>query len=225
MDALVIPLLAAAGPWALALVAGIVCAESGLLAGFFLPGDSMLFATGVLVAAGVVPVPLGVVMAVVSLAACAGNQLGFFLGRRLGPRLLNSGGSRLLTAAHVARAQRFFAAHGARAVFLARFVPVARTVTPVIAGAAGMNGRRFLAWNVAGAVAWPGTLLMAGAWLGGVGLVAHHIALISLLLVGLSLIPAAVAGLRVLLARRSRRRAREVQHDDCPAVECAGPVA
>ncbi|MBZ5737175.1 DedA family protein [Nocardioides mangrovi] len=189
-------LLTSLGPLAVLIVAAIVFAESGILAGFFLPGDSLLFTTGLLVAHGTIGVPIWVVAPVVAAAAVAGDQVGYLIGRRAGPRVLSRPSSRLLTPAHLERAATFFDRHGPRAVVLARFVPVARTFTPVAAGAGRMPYPTFVTFNVIGGVAWTVLMLAAGYLLGGVALVSQHIELITLGVVAVSLLPAAVSVVR-----------------------------
>jgi membrane-associated protein len=189
-------LLTSLGPLAIVIVMGVVFAETGLLAGFFLPGDSLLFTTGILVAHGTIGMPIGAVIVAVSVAAFAGDQLGYLIGRRVGPRLLSRPQSRLLDPGHLRRASRFFDRHGPRAVILARFVPVARTFTPPAAGAGEMPYRRFIAYNAVGAAAWSASMLGAGCLFGGVPFVNAHIELLTITIVLLSLAPAGVALLR-----------------------------
>jgi len=189
-------LLTSLGPLAVLIVMAVVFIETGLLAGFFLPGDSLLFTTGLLVAHGVIGMPIAAVVVAVSMAAFAGDQVGYLIGRRLGPRLLSRPHSRLLNPAHLERASSFFDRHGPRAVILARFVPVARTFTPPAAGAGQMPYRRFLAYNAIGAVAWCASLLTAGYLFGGIPFVNAHIELMTIGIVVLSLAPAGVALLR-----------------------------
>ena len=197
-------LLTSMGPLAVLIVMAVVFAETGLLAGFFLPGDSLLFTAGLLVAHGVIGMPIGAVVVAVSLAAFAGDQLGYLIGRRLGPRLLSRPQSRLLDPAHLGRASSFFDRHGPRAVILARFVPVARTFTPPAAGAGQMPYRRFLAYNAAGAVAWCASLLTAGYLFGGIPFVNAHIELMTIGIVVLSLAPATVGLVRSRLRANPR---------------------
>lgn len=192
LDALLVSL----GPLAVLIVLALVFAETGLLAGFFLPGDSLLFTTGLLCARGTIGVPIWAVVPAVCLAAVAGAQVGYLLGRRYGARLLNRPRSRLLDPRHLERARTFFERHGARAVVLARFVPVARTFTPVAAGAGRMPPRSFASYNVLGAVLWCTSLLLAGYLLGGVALVGAHVELITVGIVLISLLPAALAAMR-----------------------------
>lgn len=209
MLAALTPFLLVLGPVALLVAMGIVFAETGLLVGFFLPGDSLIFTLGVLAAGGLLHLPLWLVAAGLLVAAVAGDQVGYLVGRRFGPRVFSRSESRFFARSHADRAQAFFAGHGPKAVVLARFVPVVRTFTPVVAGVARMPRRRFTAYNVVGALAWTTGLLAVGFFLGGVPLVAGHIELVAICLVVLSLVPA-LAG---LLRRRATRR---------PAVSPAG---
>jgi membrane-associated protein len=186
------PYLTALGSTGLLVVMVVVFAETGLLVGFFLPGDSLLFTAGVLTSAGALHLPFWLVALGVLIAACAGDQVGYLLGRRLGPRVFNRPDSRLFARANAERAQAFFARHGPKAVVLARFVPVIRTFAPMVAGVGLMPYRRFLVYNVAGALAWGLGLLTAGYFLGGIPFVAAHVELIVLGVVALSLVPAAV---------------------------------
>jgi membrane protein DedA with SNARE-associated domain len=130
------------------------------------------------------------------LAAFAGDQVGYLLGRRLGPRVFSRRESRLFGRENAVRAQAFFGRHGSKAVVLARFVPVVRTFTPVVAGVGRMPYRRFALYNAAGALGWGVGLLSAGYFLGGIPFVAAHVELIVLGAVALSLIPAAIALIR-----------------------------
>src|SRR3954452_14438902 len=126
-----------------------VFAESGLLFGFFLPGDSLLFTAGLLVAGGTyLHVPLWLMCALVSAAAVAGDQFGYLFGRRFGPALFRRPDSRLFKQENLNRAREVFAKYGARSIVLARFVPIVRTFTPIVAGASHMRYRTFLVFNV-----------------------------------------------------------------------------
>lgn len=216
MIAALTPLLMALGPAALLLMMGVVFAETGLLIGFFLPGDSLLFTAGILAAAGVIHLPFWVMAVGLFAAAAAGDQVGFLLGRGWGPRLLNRPDSRCFSRAHAARAHQFFARHGSKAVVLARFVPVVRSFVPVVAGAVQMPHRRFTLYNLGGALLWAVGILTAGFFLGGIPIVAAHVELIGMAMVVLSLAPAGLA-----LARRRRNRVPEVR-DGVP--DCASPL-
>ena len=205
MIAALTPFLMALGPVALLLMMGVVFAETGLLIGFFLPGDSLLFTAGILTAAGVVHLPFWVMAVGLFAAAAAGDQVGFLLGRRWGPRLFNRPDSRLFSRTHAQRAHHFFTRHGSKTVVLARFLPVVRSFTPVVAGAVRMPYRRFTFYNLAGALLWAVGILTAGYFLGGVPIVAAHVELIAIAMVALSLVPAGLA-----LAKHRRNRAPDI---------------
>ncbi len=133
-------------------LAVILFAETGLLIGFFLPGDSLLFAAGLVAAQGHLNVFL--VMLVAALAAIAGDSFGYFFGKSTGSKLFTRKDSRLFSQAYVTKAHVFFEKYGARSVILARFVPIVRTFTPIIAGASSMTYMTFLRYNVIGALIW-----------------------------------------------------------------------
>lgn len=196
MIAVLAPLLMTLGPIALLLMMGIVFAETGLLVGFFLPGDSLLFTAGILTAAGVVHLPFWVMAGGLFVAATAGDQVGFLLGQRWGPRLLNRPDSRFFSREHALRAHHFFSRHGPKAVVMARFIPVVRSFVPVVAGAVKMPYQRFMVYNLGGALMWAVGILTAGYFLGGVPMVAAHVELITIAVAGLSLVPAGIAFVR-----------------------------
>ncbi|MDP8970700.1 MAG: VTT domain-containing protein [Actinomycetota bacterium] len=135
-------------------VFGIVFAETGLLVGFFLPGDSLLFVTGLLVSQGILDAPLVVVLAGCFIAAVVGDQVGYAFGRRAGPHLFRRPDSRWFRQEHVAKAQAYFERYGARTIVLARFIPVVRTFAPVVAGVGTMPYRTFVTYNIVGALLW-----------------------------------------------------------------------
>ena len=180
-------------------IAVVLFAECGLLVGFFLPGDSLLFTAGLLAAAGRIA-PLWVLLLVLPVAAIAGNLVGWWIGRKAGPAVFRRPDSRLFKADHVDRSQAFFDRHGARTVLLARFVPVVRTFATVMAGASRMDLRRFALWSALGGVLWAGGLTLLGFWLGQVAVVREHVELFVLGVVALSLLPVVV---EVLRTRRS----------------------
>jgi membrane-associated protein len=163
--------------------------------GFFLPGDSLLFTTGLLVAGGLVA-PLWAVLLLLPLAAIAGNLVGWWIGRKAGPAVFDRPDSRLFTARHVERAQQFFERYGARAIVLARFVPVVRTFVTVMAGVAGMDLRRFALYSAVGGIVWTTSVTLLCFWLGQVALVRDHVELFVLGVVALSLVPVVIEGLR-----------------------------
>ena len=185
-------------------ILAVVYAESGLLVGFFLPGDSLLFTTGLLVAAGTyLHQPLWLVCLLASVAAVLGDQTGYATGRRFGPRLFHRPDSRLFKQENLAKARDFFDRHGARSVMLARFIPIVRTFTPIVAGAGHMPYRTFLIFNVLGGTLWACGVTVLGYFLGQVAVVTANIEFILPGIVAVSLIPVAVGYLR---ARRGRQR-------------------
>ncbi len=147
-------------------VALIVFAESGLLIGFFLPGDSLLFTAGFLTHAGILPINIHVLVLILFAAAVAGDSVGYTFGRKAGPKIFSKPDARLFKKSHVQTAQEFYEKHGGLAIILARFVPVVRTFAPIVAGVAGMHYKRFLAYNVLGAFLWACGVTYAGYFLG-----------------------------------------------------------
>jgi membrane-associated protein len=181
-------------------ILAIVFAESGLLIGFFLPGDSLLFTTGLLVADGTyLHQPLWLICLLVSVAAVLGDQTGYLFGRRFGPALFRRPDSRLFKQENLTRARNFFDRYGARSIVLARFVPIVRTFTPIVAGASHMRYRTFLSYNVLGGSLWACGVTILGYFLGQVAFVRSNIELILIGIVLVSVVPVAV---EVLRARR-----------------------
>jgi membrane-associated protein len=185
-------------------IMAILFAECGLLVGFFLPGDSLLFTAGLLVAGGLVA-PLWVLLVLLPVAAIAGNLVGWLIGRKAGPAVFDRPASRLFKAHHVDRARVFFERNGARTIVLARFVPVVRTFATVMAGAARMDFRRFALYSAIGGLVWTVGVTVLGFWLGHVALVRDHVELFILGVVVISLVPVAVEAVRS--RRRSSRTA------------------
>ena len=141
----------------------IIFAETGLLIGFFLPGDSLLFTAGILANQG--KLNLAAVLFGCFAAAVLGDQVGFTIGQRMGPRLLRRPDSRLFKREYIDRTEDFFDRHGAKTIVLARFVPVVRTFAPVVAGVGKMSRRTFISFNVIGAFIWVFGVTLAGYWL------------------------------------------------------------
>ena len=143
----------------------IVFAETGLLAGFFLPGDSLLVTAGLLAASGQ-GLSIAPLILLLSVAAMAGDSTGYAIGYHLGPRLFRREDSRLFHKDHLLRTQRFYEQYGAKTIVLARFVPIIRTFAPTVAGVGKMRYRTFLCYNVAGGIGWVASMTLAGFWLG-----------------------------------------------------------
>lgn len=176
-------------------MAAIIFAETGLLVGFFLPGDSLLVSAGLLGSQGYIDVwLLGLIL---SVAAVAGDTVGYSIGKASGPRLFTREDSLLFNRKHLLRAHAFYERHGGKTIIIARFMPIIRTFAPVVAGMGEMQYTRFLAYNVVGGVAWVWSMLLIGLFLGRTfpG-VASHIELLVVVIVLLSIMPAIIARLK-----------------------------
>lgn len=166
----------------------IVFTETGLLIGFFLPGDSLLVTAGIFAAAGALD--LGAAMIILAIAAIAGDQVGYWIGHQTGPRIFNREDSIFFHRKHALRAQRFYEKHGGKTIILARFIPVIRTFAPVVAGVGRMEYRRFVAYNVFGGLLWVWGLLLAGWALGRtVPNIEENIHLVIAIVIFLSILP------------------------------------
>ncbi len=143
---------------------GIVFAETGLLIGFFLPGDSLLFTAGILAAEDLLNIYLTILL--LFAAAIIGNSVGYLIGKKFGPKVFAKDNSLLFNKKHVARAEQFFQTHGWKTLILARFVPVVRTFVPVMAGIGKMPYWKFMLHNILGAALWIGSVTLLGFWLG-----------------------------------------------------------
>jgi membrane-associated protein len=173
------------------LVCGIIFVETGLLVGFFLPGDSLLVTAGIFAAAG--HLDLTVLLLLGGACAVAGDQVGYLIGRRGGRALYRRPDSRFFKRRHLEHTRNFYRKHGPKTIVLARFVPIVRTFAPVVAGAAEMEYRRFVSYNVIGGVLWVFSMTLLGYFLGS--LIPHidrYIHWVIVVVVFLSLLPAIV---------------------------------
>ncbi|ROQ80946.1 Inner membrane protein YqjA [Streptomyces sp. ADI92-24] len=189
----------------------IVFAESGLLIGFFLPGDSLLFTTGLLVTTDKLHTPLWLVCLLVALAAVIGDQVGYLFGRKVGPSLFNRPDSRLFKQENVEKAHEFFEKYGPKSLILARFVPVVRTFTPIIAGVSRMNYRSFITFNIIGGVLWGAGVTLLGAVLGKIEFVHKNIEAMLILIVLISVVP---IGIEFLRARSKSKKVAAAGDDE-----------
>ncbi len=147
-------------------VAAVIFAESGLLIGFFLPGDSLLFTTGFLINSGFLSIDIHLAVLIVFIAAVAGDSVGYTFGRRLGPRIFSRKDARLFKQEYIQRAQDFYEKHGGKTIIIARFIPIVRTFAPIVAGAGKMEYRRFISFNLVGGFLWAAGVTYAGYFLG-----------------------------------------------------------
>ena len=199
--------LSTLGNWAPWVAAAIIFAETGLLVGFFLPGDTLLFTLGLLVGTGVVGMPLWAACGLLALAALVGNIVGYEIGRAAGPAIFRREDSALFKRENVDRASAFFERWGAPAITLARFVPIVRTFITVVAGVARMDRRRYFFFSTLGAVIWAGGVTALGYSLGSIPFVHDHVdtifAIVEVAL--LAVVALSVAPILIETIRRRRR--------------------
>jgi membrane-associated protein len=179
------------------LLGAIVFAESGLLIGFFLPGDSLLFIAGFFSSSAAVEVSdvklsLPLVILVSTGMAIIGDQVGYIIGNKAGPAMFKRPKSRLFDPAHVDKAQSFFDKYGARTIILARFIPIVRTFAPVVAGVGNMHYRTFVRYNIIGGILWGTGLPLLGYFLGQFEIVKNNIEIAVLAVVAISVLPVAI---------------------------------
>lgn len=207
-------LLTSLGPWLLVGVAVVVFIESGVLFPF-LPGDSLLVTAAIL--HGALGVSLWKIVVVAMLAAIAGDQAGYWLGKRFGRGLFRDD-ARVLRTDRLDAAEDFFARHGSLALVLGRFVPIVRTYVPFAAGTARMRYRHFLVWNVTGSITWVGLMTLVGTLLGGIPGIASSIEGIMLVVIAISMLPMIVPVMRRRLAARRVAKGSDVPGAGLPDV-------
>jgi membrane-associated protein len=173
-----------------ALLAGIVFAETGLLVGLFLPGDSLLFTVGVVAGAG--RLDIFEICALLVVASIAGDQCGFFLGYRNGPRVFSRPDSRFFKQEYVVHTQAFYAKHGGKTLIYAKFVPIVRSFAPFMAGVGRMPYARFLSFNIFGGLGWVLSMTLAGYFLGEIPLIRRNFEKVVIGIVLLSVLPVAI---------------------------------
>ncbi len=190
------------GPAAMVLVSLVVIAETGLFIGVIMPGgDSLLFAVGVMIGAGVIDFPIWLACIVIAVSAVIGDQLGYFIGRKAGPAIFKRPDSKFFSQDNAVRAQAFFKKYGAKAVIFAHFVPVMRTFIPVAAGVGQMKYAYYLRYNLIGAASWGLIVPLIGYYLGSITFVRENVILVTLALVAVSFIPVV---LEVVKARKEK---------------------
>jgi len=204
LDKYLATLVANAGVWTYVILAVIIFAETGLVVTPLLPGDSLLFATGAIAAASTLNIV--VLLPLLMICAIAGDAVNYWAGTIFGERAA-AGRLPLVKKAHIDRTHEFFARHGGKTIFLARFVPIIRTFAPFVAGAGAMSYPRFATYNVVGGIVWVSSMLLAGYFFGNLPVVRDNFSLVILAIIILSLIPGIVA---VLQERARIRRSRAV---------------
>ena len=214
-------LIAGFGAFALLGVCLIIFAETGLLVGFLLPGDTLLVITGILTFSQVIDVPIWLVCLAIGFAAFLGGETGYLIGHKLGPRVFERKESGIFSRENVERTNRFFTRFGALSVILARFVPVLRTFVPIAAGVGHMNYKKYSLYNLIGAMVWGVGVTLLGYLLGYIPpvrqFVEHYIDVILLGAVALTLIPTVFHYIQsTIKARKARRLAELVAPDHAP---------
>lgn len=199
--------LLAAGGWAaLVLAIAFVFLETGVLVLAFLPGDSLLFTVGLFTATGIIDVPIWVTCSLLFIAAFAGDQMGFMLGRKAGPAIFKREQSKFFNPENVQRTHAFFEKHGPKAIIIARFLPVFRAFIPAAAGIGNMTYRRFITYNVVGALLWAVGVTLLGYFLGQIDWVREYSEYIIITLVLLPGIPILIEAIKALKVWRSTRK-------------------
>ncbi len=187
LDAHLAILLAEYGAWVYGVLFLIVFCETGLVVTPFLPGDSLLFVVGALAATG--GLDLGLVMLVLIAAALCGDNVNYFIGRWVGPRVFQTSEARWLNHRHLERAQAFYERHGGKTIIIARFVPIVRTFAPFVAGIGRMHYPRYLAFCVGGALLWVASLCVAGYFFGNIPFVKQNLSAVIMTIIVLSVMP------------------------------------
>jgi membrane-associated protein len=188
------------------MLAIIIFAENGILAGFFLPGDSLLITAGILIGGHRVTIEFLPLAAVLTLSAIVGETVGYYIGKTAGIKLYQRPNSRLFKREHLERAHKFYEKHGGQTIILARFIPIIRTFVPVVAGAANMEAKKFTMFNIVGGLLWVCGVMLVGLLLGAsVKNIGDYIYLIIGIVIVLSMIPPVIEFLR----NRARRAPAE----------------
>jgi membrane-associated protein len=200
LDQTLAALAAEYGPWLYAILFAVIFAETGLVVTPFLPGDSLLFIAGTVVA--VAGLNVHVLVALLIVAAILGDSVNYAVGRYIGPRVYHKPDSRWFRQEHLRYTQSFYDRYGGVTIIIGRFIPIIRTFAPFLAGVAGMSYRRFLAYNVIGGIVWITSLVYAGYLFGNIPWVKNNLTWIVIGIVIVSLIPAVTTFLKERKARR-----------------------
>ena len=203
LDHYLVTLAGQYGVWTYAILFAIIFCETGLVICPFLPGDSLLFATGAL-AASVGALNIHILFALLVIASFSGNAVNYFVGKKLGPKIFYSANSFFLNKQHLWNANQFYLQHGTKTVIIARFIPIIRTFAPFVAGIASMNKRRFLLYNLVGAIVWIGLLLYTSFLFGNQPFIKNHFSTVIFTIIFITMAPAIIALARQLLQKTVR---------------------
>lgn len=196
LDQQMVSFLAAYGTWTYAILFLIIFCETGLVVTPFLPGDSLLFATGALAANSADTLNIHLLFMLLTTASILGNGLNYLIGRFIGPKVFNSPKSLLLNKKYLERAHNFYETYGGKTIIIARFIPIIRTFAPFVAGIGYMSYQRFFFYNIIGATLWIGGLLYTSYFFGNMPLVKDHFSTVILAIIGISLLPPVIEILR-----------------------------
>ncbi len=182
------------GVWVYAMVFIVIFCETGLVIAPFLPGDSLLFLLGAFAATG--HLDLSLILAIITVAGILGDSTNYHIGKVMGPRIFRSENSRLFNKNYIHKTQEFYEKYGAKTLVIARFLPIIRTFAPFVAGVGSMNYRKFLFWNVTGALLWTFSFVIAGYIFGNIPFIKDNLTLLVLGIIAVSVIPALIGYLR-----------------------------
>jgi membrane-associated protein len=182
------------GPWSYVILFLIVFCETGLVVTPVLPGDSLLFAVGTFAALG--SFDLTLLIAILTIAAIAGDTVNYWMGNYLGPKLFHGEGSRFLNKKHIERTHQFYEKYGGKTIIIARFIPIIRTFAPFVAGIGSMDYRKFIAYNVIGGIVWVVSLTLAGYFFGTIPVIKGNFSLVVIAIIIVSILPGVVEFLR-----------------------------
>jgi membrane-associated protein len=196
LDVHMVTFVANYGKWVYSILFLIIFCETALIIFPFLPGDSLLFATGALTAKATGELNIHFLFLLLVAASILGNQINYMVGKFIGPRIFKSSNSLFLNKKHLASAHRFYQEYGGKTIIIARFIPIIRSFAPFIAGVGYMNGGRFIAYNIIGAILWIGSLLYLSYLFGNLPFIRDHFSTIILAIIGVSLLPPLVEILR-----------------------------
>lgn len=203
LDSHLAEIIAAYGIWTYAILFLIIFCETGLVVTPFLPGDSLLFAAGAFAALGSLNLP--VLIALLIVAAILGDAVNYFIGHKIGARLLANPDSRIFKKAYIDKTHGFYERYGGKTIVIARFVPIVRTFAPFLAGVGEMTYTKFATYNVVGAILWVGICAVAGYLFGNLPIVQENFSLVILAIIAISLLPVAF---EVVQGWRQQRRSR-----------------
>lgn len=206
----------------LLLIALVIFAESGMMVGFFFPGDTLLFSAGIFAAQGTLP--LIPTLLIVSIAAIMGDNIGYQIGRSFGPRLFRKKDGLIFRHDYIMKAEKFYETYGAKTMLVAHFVPIVRTFAPVVAGAARMDRSKFMFFDAIGDTAWAISIIMGGYWLGSkIPGIEHYVEPVLLLVIATTLLPTMYhalkdpkirSAIKSKLTKRSPQKAKDSQSED-----------